>query len=159
MGRNYVSEYEKMIGREVKVPAERIQPHRLYRLYNYTYRDGKYETFRGTDATLIFCTGIYKQKVSALKISMFPPDVFFSWFGKLIKNNEILESKLSLFRLDKLAPKFDVGGKVIWDRYIHNNISIRQGGDPYRTYLVKGISHITEAYIKKQFLVKYFGDD
>ena len=158
-GRNFIRDYEKIIQKEQKVQSNRLYPHRLYRLYNYEYKDGNTETLRGNDATLLFCTGIFEGKMSALKISMIPPDIFFNWFKRLIKNNEILETDETLIRLDKLSPKLDRGGKRLWEGYIQNNVSLKKMGNPYRTYNLNKISYIAEIYLKKQVLVDYYGDN
>lgn len=157
-GRNFIIEYQSLIQEEKKAQRNRLYPHRLYRLYNYEYSDGNTETLRGNDATLLFCTGIFENKMSALKISMMPPDIFFNWFEKLIRNNEILEGDDELIQLDKLAPKFDRGGQRLWEGYIQNNISLKKMGNPYRTYNVNKISYISEVFIKKQTLIEYYGD-
>ena len=157
-GRNFIRDYQPLIEEEKKVQRNRLYPHRIYRLSNYEYSDGNKEALRGNDATLLFCTGIYENKISALKISMMPPDIFFNWFKKLIRNNEILEGDDKLISLDELAPKFDRGGKRLWEGYIQNNVSLKKMGNSYRTYNVKKISYISEVFIKKQTLIEYYGD-
>lgn len=157
-GRNFIRDYEVLIQKEQKVQSNRLYPHRLYRLSNYVYSDGNKEALRGKDSTLLFCTGVFEGKMSALKISMMPPDTFFKWFSKLIKNNEILESDDTLIQLDKLGPKLDRGGKRLWEGYIQNNVSLKKMGNSYRTYNLSKISNISEIFIKKQTLIEYYGD-
>ena len=143
-----------------RIPKKNIQPYGVYKISTYKYADGNKERLAGSEETIIFVTGIYKKKVSALKLSEILPVDFFKWFTKLIKSNKLVKDnalKLENTALYDLGEIFDTGGNRIYDGYIKNNKDFVRKGAAYRTYNLDGIQYSTEIFFKQDTLNKYYG--
>ena len=142
-----------------RIPKNNIQPYGVYKISTYKYADGNKERLAGSEETIIFVTGIYQKKVSALKLSNIPPANFFKWFKKLTKNDSVVKRVLesSQIGLYDLGDVFDTGGNRIYDGYIKNNRDFVAKGAAYRTYNMDGIQYSTEIFFKQEILDKYYG--
>ena len=142
-----------------RVSKGNIKPYGVYKISTYKYADGNKERLAGSEETIIFVTGIYQKKVSALKLSNIPPANFFKWFKKLIKSDGVVESVLesSQIGLYDLGDVFDTGGNRVYDGYIKNNRDFVAKGAAYRTYNIDGIQYSTEIFFKQEILDKYYG--
>ena len=142
-----------------RVPKGNLQPYGVYKISTYKYADGNKERLAGSEETIIFVTGIYQKKVSALKLSNIPPANFFKWFKKLTKNDSVVKRVLesSQIGLYDLGDVFDTGGNRIYDGYIKNNRDFVAKGAAYRTYNMDGIQYSTEIFFKQEILDKYYG--
>jgi hypothetical protein len=142
-----------------RVPKGNLQPYGVYKISTYKYADGNKERLAGSEETIIFVTGIYQKKVSALKLSNIPPANFFKWFKKLTKNDSVVKRVLesSQIGLYDLGDVFDTGGNRIYDGYIKNNKDFVRKGAAYRTYNLDGIQYSTEIFFKQDTLNKYYG--
>ena len=108
---------------------------------------------------MIFVTGIYDGKVSALKLSNIPPIKFLNWFKELAKkggDSELLDSEQVKIGLYELATPMDKGGNKVYDSYIKNKPNFVAKGAAYRTYKISGIQHATEFTLKKPTLKQYY---
>ena len=142
-----------------RIPKNNIQPYGVYKISTYKYADGNKERLAGSEETIIFVTGIYQKKVSALKLSNIPPANFFKWFKKLTKNDSVVKRVLesSQIGLYDLGDVFDTGGNRIYDGYIKNNRDFVAKGAAYRTYNMDGIQYSTEIFFKQDTLKQYYG--
>ena len=158
---NHSSKYRLIQeGTGKRVPKNKIQPYGVYKISTYKYADGNKERLAGSEETIIFVTGIYKRKVSALKLSNILPADFFKWFTKLIKSSQIVKNNalaLENTALYDLGDIFDTGGNRIYDGYIKNNKDFVRKGAAYRTYNLEGIQYSTEIFFKQEILDKYYG--
>ena len=157
---NHSSKYrliQEGVGR--RVPKNNIRPYGVYKISTYKYADGNKERLAGSEETIIFVTGIYQKKVSALKLSNIPPANFFKWFKKLTKNDSVVKRVLesSQIGLYDLGDVFDTGGNRIYDGYIKNNRDFVAKGAAYRTYNMDGIQYSTEIFFKQDTLKQYYG--
>jgi len=144
-----------------RVPKNNIRPYGVYKISTYKYADGNKERLAGSDETIIFVTGIYKKKVSALKLSELLPDYFFKWFTKLISPDETARIRESFvpptsIPLYLIGDVFDDGGNRIYNGYIKNDKKFVRKGGAYRTYNLEGIQYSTEIVFKLDFLKKYY---
>ena len=141
-----------------RIPKNNIQPYGVYKISTYKYADGNKERLAGSEETIIFVTGIYQKKVSALKLSNIPPANFFKWFKKLTKNDSVVKRVLesSQIGLYDLGDVFDTGGNRIYDGYIKNNRDFVAKGAAYRTYNMDGIQYSTEIFFKQDTLKQYY---
>ena len=142
-----------------RVPKNNLQPYGVYKISTYKYADGNKERLAGSEETIIFVTGIYQKKVSALKLSNIPPANFFKWFKKLTKNDSVVKRVLesSQIGLYQLGDVFDSGGNRVYDGYIKNNRDFVAKGAAYRTYNIDGIQYSTEIFFKQDTLKQYYG--
>ena len=158
---NHSSKYRLIQeGTGKRVSKGNLQPYGVYKISTYKYADGNKERLAGSEETIIFVTGIYKRKVSALKLSNILPADFFKWFTKLIKSNQIVKDNalaLENTALYDLGDVFDVGGNRVYDGYIKNNKDFVRKGAAYRTYNLDGIKYSTEIFFKQEILDKYYG--
>ena len=154
---NYASQYRSYLDTGSRVSKQEITPYGIYKISTYKYGDGDRTTLRGTDETLIFVTGIYQRKVSALKLSNIPPLKFVQWFKKVAGANSYNESMGTSIRLDELKTPFDIGGNRIYDVYIKNNTDFVAKGAAYRTYNLAGIQYATEMFVNEKTLKQYYG--
>ena len=157
---NHSSKYRLIQeGTGKRVPKNKIQPYGVYKISTYKYADGNKERLAGSEETIIFVTGIYQKKVSALKLSNIPPANFFKWFKKLIKSDGVVKRVLesSQIGLYDLGDIFDTGGNRIYDGYIKNNRDFVAKGAAYRTYNMDGIQYSTEIFFKQDTLKQYYG--
>ena len=157
---NYAIRYKGMMDKGGRVSKGDIQPYGIYKISTYKYAEGTRTTLRGDDETLIFVTGIYDKKVSALKLSNIEPVKFLNWFKKLSKGNDedtLEERKNSNLPLYEIATPMDKGGNKVYDSYIKNNTAFVAKGAAYRTYNMGGIQHATEFYLKPNVLKQYYG--
>ena len=143
-----------------RVSKGNIKPYGVYKISTYKYADGNKERLAGSEETIIFVTGIYQKKVSALKLSNILPADFFKWFTKLIKSNQVVKD--AALALDNtafydLGEIFDKGGNRVYDGYIKNNKDFVRKGAAYRTYNIDGIQYSTEIFFKQEILDKYYG--
>ena len=153
---NYAPQYRTFIDIGSRIPKNKIQPYGIYRLSTYNYTNKGRETLRGTDATLIFVTGIYEKKVQALKLSNIPPVKFLRWF-KNVANNTFVDSGLDTIPLYSFETPMDIGGNRIYDTYIKNNKEFVAKGAAFRTYKLEGIKYTTEIFLKKNVIEQYYG--
>jgi len=157
---NHSSKYRLIQeGTGKRVSKGNLQPYGVYKISTYKYADGNKERLAGSEETIIFVTGIYQKKVSALKLSNIPPADFFKWFKKLTKNDSVVKRVLesSQIGLYDLGDVFDTGGNRIYDGYIKNNRDFVAKGAAYRTYNMDGIQYSTEIFFKQDTLNKYYG--
>jgi hypothetical protein len=157
---NHSSKYRLIQeGTGKRVSKGNLQPYGVYKISTYKYADGNKERLAGSEETIIFVTGIYQKKVSALKLSNIPPADFFKWFKKLTKNDSVVKRVLesSQIGLYDLGDVFDTGGNRVYDGYIKNNRDFVAKGAAYRTYNMDGIQYSTEIFFKQDTLNKYYG--
>jgi len=157
---NHSSKYRLIQeGTGKRVSKGNIKPYGVYKISTYKYADGNKERLAGSEETIIFVTGIYQKKVSALKLSNIPPANFFKWFKKLIKSDGVVKRVLesSQIGLYDLGDIFDTGGNRIYDGYIKNNRDFVAKGAAYRTYNMDGIQYSTEIFFKQDTLKQYYG--
>lgn len=158
---NHSSKYRLIQeGTGKRVPKTKLEPYGVYKISTYKYADGNKERLAGSEETIIFVTGIYERKVSALKLSNIPPVNFFKWFTKLIKSNKLVKDTalaLDNTALYDLGEVFDKGGNRVYDGYIKNNKDFVAKGAAYRTYNLDGIQYATEIFFKQDILEQYYG--
>ena len=154
---NYAPQYRGYINVGERVSKTNIRPYGIYKISTYKYADGDRTTLRGTEETLIFVTGIYQRKVSALKLSNIQPLKFIQWFKKIAGTNSYRGSSEENVRLDELKTPFDMGGNRIYDSFIKTNVDFVAKGAAYRTYNLDGIQYATEVFLKKNILEQYYG--
>jgi len=158
---NHSSKYRLIQeGTGKRVSKGNLKPYGVYKISTYKYADGNKERLAGSEETIIFVTGIYKKKVSALKLSNILPVDFFKWFTKLIKSNQIVKDTALAKEntaLYDLGERFDLGGNRVYDGYIKNNKDFVRKGAAYRTYNLEGIQYSTEIFFKQEILDKYYG--
>ena len=157
---NHSSKYRLIQeGAGKRVSKRSLQPYGVYKISTYKYADGNKERLAGSEETIIFVTGIYQKKVSALKLSNILPANFFKWFKKLTKPDDVVESTLKLpeIGLYDIGETFDVGGDRIYNGYIKNNRDFVAKGAAYRTYNMDGIQYSTEIFFKQDTLKQYYG--
>ena len=156
---NYALRYKGMMDKGDRVAKTEIQPYGLYKISTYKYTEGKRTNLRGDDETLIFVTGVYQRKVSALKLSNIEPVKFLNWFKKLSKGDDesLFEGDRIKIPLYELATPMDKGGNRVYDSYIKNNKQLVANGASYRTYSIGGIQYATEFYLKPNVLKQYYG--
>jgi len=156
---NYALRYKGMMDKGERVAKTEIQPYGLYKISTYKYTEGKRTNLRGDDETLIFVTGVYQRKVSALKLSNIEPVKFLNWFKKLSKGDDeaLFEGDRTKIPLYEFATPMDLGGNKVYDSYIKNNKDFVAKGAAYRTYKLDGIQYATEFYLKNNILKQYYG--
>ena len=153
---NYYSQYRQYITGGGRVSKGNIQPYGIYKISTYKYVDEGRKTLKGDDETLIFVTGIFDKKISALKLSNIQPLKFLNWF-KRIANNAYKDSDNDTIGLYEIETPMDIGGNRIYDSYIRNNKDFVAKGAAYRTYNLNGIQYATEVFLKKDILKRYYG--
>ena len=151
---NYAPQYRGYIDVGSRISKTDIKPYGIYKISTYKYADGDSQTLRGTEETLIFVTGIYQRKVSAIKLSNVQPIKFLNWLKKVVGVNSYTEGKK---RIDELKTPFDMGGTRIYDSYIRNNKDFVAKGAAYRTYNLDGIQYATEVFLNEKTLKQYYG--
>ena len=156
---NYALRYKGMMDKGERVAKTQIQPYGLYKISTYKYTEGKRTNLKGDDETLIFVTGVYQRKVSALKLSNIEPVKFLNWFKKLSKGDDeaLFEGDRTKIPLYEFATPMDKGGNKVYDSYIKNNKDFVAKGAAYRTYKLDGIQYATEFYLKNNILKQYYG--
>lgn len=156
---NYALRYKGMMDKGDRVAKTEIQPYGLYKISTYKYTEGKRTNLKGDDETLIFVTGVYQRKVSALKLSNIEPVKFLNWFKKLSKGDDeaLFEGDRTKIPLYEFATPMDRGGNKVYDSYIKNNKDFVAKGAAYRTYKLDGIQYATEFYLKNNILKQYYG--
>jgi len=157
---NHSSKYRLIQERTGKrVSKTNLRPYGVYKISTYKYVDGNKERLAGSEETIIFVTGIYQKKVSALKLSNIPPANFFKWFKKLTKSDTLVKTALTLpqIGLYDLGEPFDNGGDRVYNGYIKNNRDFVAKGAAYRTYNMEGIQYSTEIFFKQDTLKQYYG--
>jgi hypothetical protein len=156
---NQAIKYKPLILEEKRVSRSAVQPYGVYRISTYKYADGNKESLSGNDTTIIFVTGIYEQKFSAIKLSSIKPEDFFKWFKKLEdKANKVLnEQKTTNVGLYDIATVYDRGGDRIYNSYVKTGIELKKIENPYRTYNKDGIQYMSEVFFKKNVLEEYYG--
>jgi hypothetical protein len=157
---NHSSKYRLIQeGTGKRVSKGNLQPYGVYKISTYKYADGNKERLAGSEETIIFVTGIYQKKVSALKLSNIPPANFFKWFKKLTKADDVVENVLELSQIGlyDLGDVFDKGGDKVYNGYIKNNRDFVAKGAAYRTYNMDGIQYSTEIFFKQDTLKQYYG--
>lgn len=156
---NQTQKYRGLLESGKRISKTDIEPYGLYKISTYNYVDKGRTTLKGVDETLIFVTGIYERKVSALKLSNIPPVQFLNWFKKIARSNDndVLNEDRSNIRLSELAIPMDMGGNKIYDSYIRNYKGFVEKGAAYRTYKLDGIQFATEVFLKKNVLEQYYG--
>ena len=151
---NYAPQYRGLLDIGSRVSKTDIKPYGIYKISTYKYADGDSQTLRGTEETLIFVTGIYQRKVSAIKLSNVQPIKFLNWLKKVVGVNSYTEGKK---RIDELKTPFDKGGTRIYDTYIRTNKDFVAKGAAYRTYNLDGIQYATEVFLNERTLRQYYG--
>jgi hypothetical protein len=153
---NYYSQYRQYITGGNRVSKGDIQPYGIYKISTYKYVDEGRKTLSGDYETLIFVTGIFQKKVSALKLSNIQPLKFLNWF-KRVANNVVEQTPTSNTGLYMLEAPMDNGGNRIYDSYIRNNKDFVAKGAAYRTYNLDGIQYATEVFLKNDIIKRYYG--
>jgi len=153
---NYSSQYRQYLDYGNRISKSNIQPYGIYKISTYNYVDEGRQSLKGEYETLIFVTGIFQKKVSALKLSNIQPLKFLNWF-KRIANNKYNESDSQYVGLYEIETPMDTGGNRIYDSYIKNNKDFVAKGAAYRTYKLDGIQYATEVFLKKDILERYYG--
>jgi hypothetical protein len=155
---NYSPQYRLLQeGSGTRVSKTNIRPYGVYKISTYKYADGKSGRLAGTEETIIFVTGVYKRKVSALKLSNIIPDFFFKWFKRLgIQNKAALEGD-ELIGLYEIGKPYDIGGQRVYNAYVKSVSKFIGKGAAYRTYNLDGIQYASEIFFKKEQLNKYYG--
>ena len=153
---NYSSQYRQYLDYGNRISKSNIQPYGIYKISTYKYVDEGRQSLKGEYETLIFVTGIFQKKVSALKLSNIQPLKFLNWF-KRIANNKYNESDSQYVGLYEIETPMDTGGNRIYDSYIKNNKDFVAKGAAYRTYKLDGIQYATEVFLKKDILERYYG--
>lgn len=154
---NYYNQYRPYSGGSNRIPKQQIQPYGIYKISTYNYADGSRKSLKGADETLIFVTGVYQKKVSALKLSNIQPIKFFNWFKRVANNvvdEETLSEKTGLYEIET---PMDIGGNRIYDSYIKSNRDFVAKGAAYRTYKLDGISYASEVFLNTNTIKKYYG--
>jgi hypothetical protein len=151
---NQASKYRGLLDSGNRVSKTDIKPYGIYKISTYKYVDEGRQTLKGNDETLIFVTGVYQRKVSALKLSNIPPVPFLNWLKKVVGTNSYKEG---MKRIDELKAPFDIGGNRIYDSYIKNNKDFVAKGAAYRTYNLDGIQYATEMFLNEKTLKQYYG--
>ena len=157
---NYSPQYRQLQeGVGTRISKTSIRPYGVYKISTYKYADGKSGRLAGTEETIIFVTGVYKRKVSALKLSNVIPDKFFKWVKKFgIASKAPLqrpeEQRVGLYEIINL---FDVGGMRVYNGFIKSRSEFSDKGAAYRTYNLDGIQYATELFFKRETLNKYYG--
>lgn len=151
---NQASKYRGLLDTGNRVSKTDITPYGIYKISTYKYVDEGRKTLKGVDETLIFVTGVYQRKVSALKLSNIPPIPFLNWLKKVVGTNSYREG---MKRIDELRIPFDIGGNRIYDSYIRNNKDFVAKGAAYRTYNLDGIQYATEMFLNEKTLKQYYG--
>jgi hypothetical protein len=155
---NQVPKYKLLISESKRVSRIDVVPYGVYKISTYKTAKDAWKVLRGQDETLIFVTGIYENKVNALKLSVIDSTVFFEWFKRFVSNTSILENDIiTNVPLYALASPMDVTGKRIYDGYIRDNALIKRLDNPYRVYNLHGIQYIQEVTFKKEVLKRYYG--
>ena len=156
---NYAPKYRGLMDSGVRVAKGDIQPYGIYKISTYKYVDKGRTGLRGEDETLIFVTGVYQRKVSALKLSNIEPVKFLNWFKKLSKGDDesLFEGDRTKIPLYEFTTPMDTGGNRVYDSYIKNNKDFVAKGAAYRTYKLDGIQYATEFYLKNNILKQYYG--
>ena len=151
---NQAPKYRGLLESGGRVSKQSISPYGIYKISTYKYVDEGRQTLRGPEETLIFVTGIYQRKVSALKLSNITPIQFLNWLRKVVGRNSYNEG---MKRIDELKTPFDIGGNRIYDSYIKNNVDFVKKGAAYRTYNLDGIQYATEMFLNEKTLKQYYG--
>ena len=151
---NQASKYRGLLENGGRVSKQSISPYGIYKISTYNYVDEGRQTLRGPEETLIFVTGIYQKKVSALKLSNIEPVKFLNWLRKVVGRNSYNEG---MKRIDELKTPFDIGGNRIYDSYIRSNSDFVAKGAAYRTYNLDGIQYATEMFLNEKTLKQYYG--
>lgn len=151
---NYAPQYRGYLDKGDRVSKTNISPYGIYKISTYKYADGDSQTLRGIEETLIFVTGIYQRKVSAIKLSNVEPIKFLNWLKRIVGVNSYTEGKK---RINELKIPFDIGGNRIYDSYIKNNKDFVAKGAAYRTYNLDGIQYATEMFLNEKTLKQYYG--
>ena len=157
---NYAPKYRGLMDSGTRVSKGKIKPYGIYKISTYKYVDTGRTTLKGADETLIFVTGIYEGKVSALKLSNIEPTKFLNWFKDLAKkggSDVLAEMKNPKKPLYEIAIPMDKGGNKVYDSYIRNNVAFVAKGAAYRTYNMGGIQYGTEFYLNPNVLKQYYG--
>ena len=151
---NYAPQYRGYLDKGERISKQQITPYGIYKISTYKYADDGRQVLRGEEETLIFVTGIYQRKVSALKLSNIQPLKFIQWLKKVVGTNSYKEG---MTRINELKTPFDVGGNRIYDSYIRNNKDFVAKGAAYRTYNLDGIQYATEMFLNEKTLKQYYG--
>jgi hypothetical protein len=151
---NQSPKYRGLLEAGNRVAKQAITPYGIYKISTYNYVDEGRQTLKGPEETLIFVTGIYQRKVSALKLSNIEPLKFLNWLKKIVGTNSYNEG---MKRIDELKTPFDIGGNRIYDTYIRNNKDFVAKGAAYRTYNLDGIQYATEMFLNEKTLKQYYG--
>jgi hypothetical protein len=156
---NTAIKYKPFILEEKRVSRSAVKPYGVYRISTYKYADGNKESLTGMDSTIIFVTGIYEQKFSAIKLSSIKPEDFFKWFKKLEdKASRVLnEERTTNIGLYDIATIYDRGGERVYTSYVKTATELKKIENPYRTYNKDGIQYMSEVFFKKDLLEKYYG--
>ena len=151
---NQAPKYRGLLESGNRVAKQAITPYGIYKISTYNYVDEGRQTLKGPEETLIFVTGIYQRKVSALKLSNIEPLKFLNWLKKIVGANSYNEG---MKRIDELKSPFDIGGNRIYDTYIRSNKDFVAKGAAYRTYNLDGIQYATEMFLNEKTLKQYYG--
>ena len=151
---NYTQQYTPYIESGNRISRADIKPYGIYKISTYKYVEEGRQTLKGQEETLIFVTGIYLKKVSALKLSNIRPVKFLTWLKKVMGTNVYTEGKRGIY---ELKTPFDIGGNRIYDSFIKLESDFVAKGAAYRTYNLKGIQYATEVFLNEKTLKQYYG--
>ena len=157
---NYTPQYSRFLVKGNRISKSRIQPYGIYKISIYKYVDEGKKSLRGSDETLIFVTGIFNGKVSALKLSNIPPNEFLNWFKGVtndVYDTDKLTNTTAKIGLYDIETPMDVGGSKIYNLYINDNRKFVAKGAAYRTYNLSGIQYTSELFLKNNIIQQYYG--
>jgi len=152
----YSREYESLIEIEQGVSKTLIRPRNVYRINSYKYKDGKTKSLAGVETAYIFVIGISATKViSALKISLVKPKLFFDWLKKLYRTGLSEDSINNSEKLEDLLILDNKNGQKLFNQFVKESRIYKQVDTPYRTYLLNNIKNVELINFRKELLISY----
>jgi len=152
----YSKEYESLIEIEEGISKTLIRPRNVYRINSYKYKDGKTKSLAGVETAYIFVIGISPTKVlSALKISLVKPKLFFEWLQKLYRKGLSEDYVTNSEKLEDLLILDNKEGQKIFNQFVKQSRIYKQADTPYRTYLLNNIKNVELINFRKELLISY----
>ena len=143
-----------LIKEEKRLSKEKMRPRNVYKINYYKYKDGTTKGLTGTKTSYIFVIGISSTKViSALKISLIKPKLFFRWLKKLYKPNLTEELVNQSESLEDLLIIDSKDGKKIFNQFVVNSQIYNATETPYRTYLLSSIKNVESIDFNRDLLI------
>ena len=152
----YSKEYESLIEIEEGISKTLIRPRNVYRINSYKYKDGKTKSLAGVETAYIFVIGISPTKVlSALKISLVKPKLFFEWLQKLYRKGLSEDYVTNSEKLEDLLILDNKEGQKIFNQFVKQSRIYKQADTLYRTYLLNNIKNVELINFRKELLISY----